>query len=174
MRAVSFRLVQGLGLGMGDLSAGLMALQQISVSPAFLFSPSVRTGAASPRGKLQALPRQWHTPPTTVSLRAAKRRGNLPVEGCDHCGLSVNPTVKTSRCITFGAFYFGRLYREIATGLRPRNDSAFGAGRCRAGGTDCHGALRLAMTQVLEVAPVGAGHCPARRKWHISGFSAGK
>ena len=29
-----------------------------------------------------------------------------------------------SRCITFGAFYFGRLYREIATGLRPRNDGA--------------------------------------------------
>ena len=36
MRAVIFRVVQGLGLGMGYLLVGLMALPRIGVSPAFL------------------------------------------------------------------------------------------------------------------------------------------
>ena len=61
MRAVSFRAVQGLGLGMSYLSAGLMPLPHIGVSPAFLFSQRLvpRTLTASPRGKPRALPRRW-------------------------------------------------------------------------------------------------------------------
>ena len=59
MRAECFRLVQGLGIGMGCLLVGLMALPQIRLSPAFhislaaldSFSPGEAIGAENRRGE---------------------------------------------------------------------------------------------------------------------------
>jgi len=44
------------------------------------------------------------------------------------CGRSPREKLQAlpRRCITFGTFYFGKSYREIATHLRPRNDTVVG------------------------------------------------
>ena len=71
MRAVSFLLVQSLGLGMFDLSASLMSFPRIGVSPAFLFSPSVRTGAegvVSPPAFMRGVPQCAHWGGGSISI----------------------------------------------------------------------------------------------------------
>jgi len=73
----------------------------------------------------------------------------------------MNPTVKTSRCITFGTIYFGRLYREIAAShgfLAMTAPAALGA----AAPVDLNGGLPrqfanwLAMTEIGGIVPAMA------------------